>query len=94
MEGDELREQVDQELNELQTALKGRLKEANDFGDLNKKICQNSMQLEEHTKQLEQTAVATKWKWMMEYAKYMIIAGIIIILLAFICFRPLIKLIY
>lgn len=81
MEDDALTEKIDTELMTLQGTLKDRLKETNDLADLNQTVFKSSMQLEKHTAQLESTARATKWKWLIKYAKWIIIACVLASLL-------------
>ena len=71
---DDLTLKVDTELQTLQNTLKDRLKETQNLSDLNEQILDSSLQLEEKTHSLHVTAKKTKWKWLMKYAKYLIIA--------------------
>ena len=91
MEADDVIKQVDMELMQLQDTLKDRLRETQDLGDLNNKVFNSSLQIEEHTAELEKTAVKTKWKWMFEHMKWLIIAGSIIGLLVLILLRLIFK---
>lgn len=91
MQHEDLTQKVDTELIGLQNNLKDRLKETNELGDLNQSVFKNTLSLEKHTAQLEKTSVLVKYKWMWEYAKWMIIAVIVIGLLVWIAYRMLMK---
>ena len=91
MNEDDLVNQVDLEVTKLQEKLKNRLKESQDLGDLNKRVFKSTLMIEEHTAELENTAVKTKWKWILEYWKWMAIAGAIGGILLLILFRLLFK---
>lgn len=88
---DEVIVKIDAELSQLQNTLKDRLKETNDLTDLNKSVFKSSLKIEEKTSTLEKTAKETKWKWLLEYAKWMFIAGAIILLLLVLLIRTFIK---
>lgn len=91
VENDAVTEKIDTELVTLQDTLKDRLKETNDLADLNQTVFKSSMQLEKHSVKLESSARRTKWMWLMNYAKWMIIAGILVTLLLFILFKLVFK---
>lgn len=83
--------QVEGELGLLQDELRERLKETAELGDLNKLTLKSSMQIEEHTAQLETTSRATKWKWLIEYAKWTALAALLVILLLWMFYKTFIK---
>lgn len=81
MQNEDYLQQIDVEVVSLQNKLKTRLQQTQDLGDLNKRVLEHSFKLEESSFGLRKTAEETKWKWLIEYAKWLILAGIIIFLL-------------
>ncbi len=78
MENEDVILEVDNQVSMLQEKLKGRLKETQDLSDLSKDVFKSSLELEENTEQLKETSVKTKWKWFMEYLKWVVIAIVVI----------------
>lgn len=81
MQNEDYLQQIDVEVGNLQNKLKCRLQQAQDLGDLNKKVLEHSFKLEESTFGLRKTAEETKWKWLIEYAKWLILIGVVVFLL-------------
>ena len=88
---DEVMNQVDTELSVLQNNLKDRLKETNELGDLNQSVLDSTMSLEKHTAQLEHTSRLMKYKWLFEYIKWMLIAGVLLCLVGLLIYKTLFK---
>lgn len=84
---DDALDQVNNELAALQNTLKDRLKETNDIGDVGENVFQNTLSLEKHTKSLDKTAVKTKWKWFLEYAKYIVLGVVLLLILVLILLK-------
>lgn len=81
MENDKLANQVNAELEQLQSTLKDRLVEVQDVGDLEKSVLSSSLEIEQRTSSLEKTSRKVKWKWYLEYIKWTLIAGSIVVIL-------------
>jgi len=91
MENDKVTEEVNDELEKLHGKLTEELMEVNEIKGLNEEVYKNTTILEETTHGLEDTSRRTKWKWLMEYIKWIALGCIIGGILLLILLRPLFK---